>query len=132
GGWVIQSPSPGSPGPPHPVSASLPPPSPGRGGGGVAPILRSSKAPRTKKAPPFPAGPLLFKRLRRSGGGFVLGGQLGLVGGHAGGDQLGGFARVAPAVDLDRLALLQILVAGEEVLDLLDQDGGQLTIAGNL
>src|SRR5690606_13899892 len=84
---------------------------------------RAASASPQKKAPPFPAGPLLLKRLRRSGGGFVLGGQLGLVGGHAGGDQLGGFARVAPAVDLDRLALLQILVAGEEVLDLLDQDG---------
>ncbi|MNT03641.1 hypothetical protein D3C72_1381880 [compost metagenome] len=54
------------------------------------------------------------------------------MGGHAGGDQLGGFAGVAPTVDRDRLALLQILVAGEEVLDLLDQDGGQLTVAGNL
>src|SRR5690625_1392027 len=47
-------------------------------------------------------------------------------------DHLESFDRVTPALDLDPLARFQILVVLEEVRNLVDQDLGELAIAGNL
>ncbi|KAI3488917.1 hypothetical protein L1887_46947 [Cichorium endivia] len=60
--------------------------------------------------------------------GFFTAGSLALVGSDRLGDLGAGRVSVAPAIDLDPFAFLEILVVLEEVLDLLQQQGWQVGV----